>query len=96
MKKYIAVIYCSLIGLASASALVKPNIVIFYVDDLGWQDIQLNDLDDPCLYETPNMIKLAEVGINFTRAYSPAPTCAPFTCWYPNRSASRKNRYDSC
>jgi arylsulfatase A-like enzyme len=77
MKKYIAVIYCSLIGLASASALVKPNIVIFYVDDLGWQDIQLNDLDDPCLYETPNMIKLAEVGINFTRAYSPAPTCAP-------------------
>lgn len=28
-------------------------------------------------WETPNVMKLAERGMNFTQAYSPAPTCAP-------------------
>ncbi len=60
-----------------ASALEKPNIIIFYVDDLGWQDVQLNDLDDECPYETPNLDKLAAMGMNFTQAYSPAPSCSP-------------------
>lgn len=55
----------------------RPNILIFYVDDLGWQDVQLNDLDDPCPYETPNVVHLAKQGMNFTQAYSAAPTCAP-------------------
>ena len=54
-----------------------PNVIIFYVDDLGWQDIELNDLDDPCPYETPNIKRLAQAGMNFTQAYSPAPTCSP-------------------
>ena len=55
----------------------KPNIIIFYVDDLGWQDSQLNDIDEPTPWETPNMLALAERGMNFTQAYSSAPTCAP-------------------
>ena len=55
----------------------KPNIIIFYVDDLGWQDVQLNDVDDPCAYDTPNIIKLANEGMNFTDGYSPAPSCSP-------------------
>jgi arylsulfatase A-like enzyme len=59
------------------STLVKPNIIIFYVDDLGWQDTELNNLDAPTPWETPNILKLSEDGINFTNAYSPAPTCAP-------------------
>ena len=59
-------------------AVEKPNIIIFYVDDLGWQDVEkLNNLGAPCPYETPNIIKLAEQGMNFSQAYSPAPTCAP-------------------
>lgn len=66
------------IALAQASlAVEKPNIIIFYVDDLGWQDVQLNDIDDPCTYETPNIIKLAASGMNITQGYSPAPTCSP-------------------
>ncbi|MBB3208240.1 arylsulfatase A-like enzyme [Rhodopirellula rubra] len=64
-------------SLSSAEADERPNILIFYVDDLGWQDVQLNDLDDPCPYETPNVVKLAKQGMNFTQAYSAAPTCAP-------------------
>lgn len=59
------------------TALEKPNIIIFYVDDLGWQDVQLNELDNACPYETPNLIKLAESGMNITQGYSPAPSCSP-------------------
>ncbi|MDA7917010.1 sulfatase [Akkermansiaceae bacterium] len=54
-----------------------PNIIIFYVDDLGWQATQLNDVDKPTPYETPNIVKLAASGMNFTQGYSPAPTCSP-------------------
>ena len=57
--------------------ILKPNVIIFYVDDLGWQDSQLNDIDDPTPFETPNMLALAEKGMNFTQGYSAAPTCAP-------------------
>ncbi|MDO5973833.1 sulfatase [Flavivirga jejuensis] len=60
--------------------LIKPNVIIFYADDLGWQDIQLNDLDAPCAWDTPNITKLAQEAVNFTNGYSPAPTCAPSRC----------------
>ncbi|MEP2777525.1 MAG: sulfatase [Luteolibacter sp.] len=62
---------------AEETPLTKPNIIIFYVDDLGWQATQLNDLDKPTPYETPNLLKLADAGMNFTQAYSPAPSCSP-------------------
>ena len=71
------VFICSVFLGQAASALEKPNIIIFYVDDLGWQDVQLNDIDDPCAYDTPNIVKLAASGMNITQGYSPAPTCAP-------------------
>ncbi|WP_379712372.1 sulfatase [Haloferula chungangensis] len=61
----------------SLQAVQQPNIIIFYVDDLGWQDVQINDVDEPCPYETPNVIKLAESGMNFTQGYAPAPSCSP-------------------
>lgn len=57
--------------------LIKPNIIVFYADDLGWQDVELNDLDAPCAWDTPNIKALAKDAINFTNAYSPAPTCGP-------------------
>lgn len=57
--------------------LIKPNVIIFYVDDLGWQDTEINNLDEPSPWETPNILKLSKDAINFTNGYSPAPTCAP-------------------
>ncbi|BDS05872.1 N-acetylgalactosamine-6-sulfatase [Oceaniferula spumae] len=75
MKLRLTGILFLLINLATAAP--KPNIIIFYVDDLGWQDVQLNDIDKPCPYETPHIKKLADAGMNFTQGYSPAPTCAP-------------------
>ena len=61
----------------SNNELIKPNVIIFYADDLGWQDVQLNDLDEPCAWDTPNITKFAKDAINFTNGYSPAPTCGP-------------------
>jgi len=79
MKSFtVTVAIAALISSISLWANEKPNIIIFYVDDLGWQDVEkINDVDKPCPYETPNLIELAERGMNFPQGYSPAPTCAP-------------------
>lgn len=52
----------------------KPNIVLFYVDDLGYGDIGINGATG---VQTPNIDKLASEGINFTDAHSTAATCTP-------------------
>jgi len=62
---------------AQAASDVRPNIIIFYVDDLGWQDVPLNDLDALCPYETPNLVKFAESGMSLSQAYASAPSCSP-------------------
>lgn len=73
-----ATVACALLAVSAFAAAEKPNVIIFYVDDLGWQDVEkLNDLGDPCPYETPNLIELSKLGMNFSQGYSPAPTCAP-------------------
>ena len=55
----------------------KPNVVIIYTDDLGWQDVKCYDIDAPSPYETPHIDALAKRGVMFWNAYSPAPTCSP-------------------
>ncbi len=52
----------------------KPNIVLFYVDDLGWADLGFNDSS---YYESPNVDSLAAEGVVFNNAYACAPNCAP-------------------
>lgn len=58
----------------------KPNVVLILTDDLGWQDVKCYDIDEPSPMETPNLDSLAERGVKFWQAYSPAPTCAPSRC----------------
>lgn len=52
----------------------QPNIVFFYIDDLGWTDLGCQGSD---YYETPNIDRLAADGTVFTDAYSCGPNCAP-------------------
>lgn len=52
----------------------KPNIVLIYVDDLGYGDVGCYGAVG---VETPNVDKLAESGIKFTDAHCPAATCTP-------------------
>ena len=51
-----------------------PNIVLIYVDDLGWRDVGFMG---STYYETPHIDRLAEAGVVFTQAYANAPNCAP-------------------
>jgi arylsulfatase A-like enzyme len=58
----------------------KPNIVLFFVDDMGWQDTSVQFWKEKTqfneLYQTPNMERLAAEGIKFTQAYATA-VCSP-------------------
>ena len=60
--------------LSSAPAAAKPNILIFYLDDMGWAQ--------PGCYggkmvPTPNMDALAAGGMRFTSGYSSGCVCSP-------------------
>ncbi len=52
----------------------KPNIVILYVDDLGYGDLSSYGMKS---INTPNVDQLAAEGIKFTDAHSSAATCTP-------------------
>ena len=59
----------------SASDPARPNIVFILADDLGWADTTL--YGHTKLYRTPNLERLAQRGMTFTRAYSASPLCSP-------------------
>ena len=57
-----------------------PNIVLFFVDDMGWQDTSVPFWDRLTqfnkIYKTPHMERLAKKGVKFTNAYA-TPVCSP-------------------
>lgn len=61
----------------------RPNIILFLVDDMGWQDTSVpfhserTPLNDR--YRTPNMERLADRGVKFTQAYACA-VSSPSRC----------------
>ena len=59
------------VGLAIAAD--RPNIVLLFVDDLGWTDVGFRHP----VHETPNIDKLAAESVEFTQAYVASPTCSP-------------------
>ena len=79
MKKKLFVI-CSLAIFISCTPIPKketgskPNIVIIYVDDLGFGDIGVNGAIG---VQTPNIDQMASKGMNFTDAHCSASTCTP-------------------
>ena len=58
----------------------KPNIIIFLVDDMGWQDTSVPFWSEKThfneRYQTPNMERLAREGMKFTQAYATS-VCSP-------------------
>ncbi|OFY53926.1 MAG: hypothetical protein A2X22_04130 [Bacteroidetes bacterium GWF2_49_14] len=86
MKKITALPLLMACGMTAVSA-EKPNIIIIYIDDMGFSD--------PTCYggnyaPTPNIDKLADEGIRFTQYYSACPISSPSrvgitTGMYPTR-----------
>lgn len=70
----------------------KPNLIIYMVDDLGWNHIGVGPATMGThgqQYVTPNLANLAKDGLSFTHAYA-QPNCAPtraamLTGQYPAR-----------
>lgn len=60
--------------------LLRPNIIVFLVDDMGWQDTSVPFWNKETIfnkrYHTPNMERLALEGMKFTNAYATA-VCSP-------------------
>ena len=52
----------------------RPNIVLLFVDDLGWNCLGYRN---PDLFITPNIDQLAKDGIDFQQGYVAAPVCSP-------------------
>ena len=69
--------------IVSLSATKQPNILFFMVDDMGWQETSVPFADEKTLfnnlYETPNMERLARMGVKFTNAYA-ASVSSPSRC----------------
>ncbi|MGI9497538.1 MAG: sulfatase [Mariniblastus sp.] len=57
-----------------------PNLLFFFVDDMGWQDTSVPFHSESTAlnrdYRTPNMAKLASRGLRFTNAYA-CSICSP-------------------
>jgi len=52
----------------------RPNVVLMYVDDLGYGD--LASYGHPII-QTPNIDRLASQGLKMTAFYAPSPLCSP-------------------
>lgn len=62
----------------------RPNLILFLVDDMGWQESAVPFYgQEPSLlnrrYRTPHMERLARLGVRFTQAYA-CPVSSPSRC----------------
>jgi arylsulfatase A-like enzyme len=80
MKKGWIFLFVFFVGFQLRAQVKQPNIILFLVDDMGWQDCSLPFWDKPTklndTYHTPNMERLAARGMMLTNAYSNA-VCTP-------------------
>ena len=65
---------------ATSRANQRPNILLFLVDDMGWQESSVPALDQPTdlnrRFHTPSMERLAAGSVQYTQAYAMA-VCSP-------------------
>lgn len=66
---------------------ILPNIILIYLDDMGYGDLSLTGATS---YKTPNIDDMANNGMFFTQFYSPQAVCSAsraglLTGCYPNR-----------
>lgn len=69
------------------SLTTPPNVVVFFMDDLGYGDLEEYGATG---YHTPNLTKMASEGIRFTNFYAAQAVCSAsraglLTGCYPNR-----------
>ena len=82
------IVFIILLGLVGCNTTQKkekiekkpPNIILFLVDDLGWQDTSVpfwtDTTENNRIYQTPNIERLVQKGMKFTQAYAHS-ICSP-------------------
>jgi arylsulfatase A-like enzyme len=78
---------CLLGGSLHAAAAARPNIVVVFIDDMGWGDFSCFGNQDA---KTPHIDRLAAEGIRYAQFYVNSPICSPSrvaltTGQYPQR-----------
>lgn len=73
IMKHLLLAFVFAISIFTSCAQEQPNIVILFVDDLGWADVGYRNP----LFDTPNIDALAKEGMDFERAYIASPSCSP-------------------
>ncbi len=77
-KRKLALIITLLLAFNSifhSVTLAQPNVVIILADDMGYGDVGSYNSDSKI--PTPNMDRLANLGMRFTDAHSPSSVCTP-------------------
>ncbi len=81
--------FIALVLLVCLSPAVKaaPNLVMVFIDDMGWADLSCFGNKDA---QTPNIDRLAAEGLRFEQFYVNSPICSPSRCalttgQYPQR-----------
>lgn len=92
MKRLLSLILAITCALPALPAAEKPNIILIFADDQGYQDIGCFGSKT---IRTPHLDKMAREGMKFTRFYA-QPICGPsraalMTGCYPLRVAERGN-----
>ena len=62
---------------ATSSAAQKPNVILIFIDDMGWSDVGCYGNN---FIETPHIDRLAKDGVRFTDFYAAGPTCSATRC----------------
>ncbi len=77
-------LFSILVSLLASKLLIadKPNFVFIYADDMGWTGTSVEMIPGDArtksdYYHTPNIEKLASMGMRFSAAYAPAAMCTP-------------------
>ena len=75
--KFFLTLFTSIAVSTSGLLANKPNIVLIYIDDLGYGDLGCYGCKD---IPTPNIDRLAKEGVRFTASYITNPPCCPSRC----------------
>jgi hypothetical protein len=74
--KIIPMLFMMLVPISETRA-DDPNIILIFIDDLGWKDVGCYGND---FIDTPNIDRLASEGMRFTDFYASGAVCSPTRC----------------
>jgi arylsulfatase A-like enzyme len=73
-RAFLSILFLAYFSANATTAATQPNVVLIFVDDLGYADVGYQGCSDVA---TPNIDSIADSGIRFPAGYVTAPVCGP-------------------